>query len=280
MLEQADRALELLTTPQSDPGEAVHQARRRFKRIRGVLRLVREEIGEKCYRRENACYRDAGRRLSLLRDSLVIRQTLEACAQRWPDPAAAGAHAELRRALLAADAMRQMATPEVMADVAGTIHQARRRVEAWPLRRDDFAALRGGLKPAWRSARESMKTALEVGDVESFHNWRKQTGYLRSQMRILQPLRPRALNALIRGLEQIEDPLSEDHDLALLRQWLQTVLETIPEARPAEALPELIAGRQLELRGQAEAMGRRLFAESAGDFTDRLEQYWKEARAR
>jgi hypothetical protein len=46
----------------------VHEARKDMKKLRSALRLVRDGIGEKAYRRENHRYRDAARRLSGIRD--------------------------------------------------------------------------------------------------------------------------------------------------------------------------------------------------------------------
>ena len=51
---------------------AVHLTRKRFKRIRAVLRLIRDEIGEAVYQQQNQFYRDASRLLSPVRDSAVL----------------------------------------------------------------------------------------------------------------------------------------------------------------------------------------------------------------
>ena len=63
-LEQIDQALVQLAGSGNDPDRDVRKARTCFKRLRAVLRLVRNEIGTEIYRQENAFYRDAGRRLS------------------------------------------------------------------------------------------------------------------------------------------------------------------------------------------------------------------------
>ncbi|HEY7087968.1 MAG TPA: hypothetical protein VH518_07755 [Tepidisphaeraceae bacterium] len=42
--------------------EAVHEARKRFKQVRGALRMVQDELGEKGFDRENRTFRDAGHR--------------------------------------------------------------------------------------------------------------------------------------------------------------------------------------------------------------------------
>src|SRR5438445_3587110 len=56
---------------------AVHAARKRFKRIRSLVRLVRTGLGQAVYHRENACFRDAGGSLAEVRDAAVLVQTLD-----------------------------------------------------------------------------------------------------------------------------------------------------------------------------------------------------------
>ena len=43
---EIDGAVQELTNKEMDPHEGVHQARKRFKKIRAVLRLTRQELGE------------------------------------------------------------------------------------------------------------------------------------------------------------------------------------------------------------------------------------------
>src|SRR5258707_559913 len=68
---QLDRILEALESP-GDRDEAVHEIRQRFKKVRAVLRLLRDELGEKTYRQHNACFRDAAQPLAELRDAMVL----------------------------------------------------------------------------------------------------------------------------------------------------------------------------------------------------------------
>ena len=46
-----------------DFATSVHGARKDLKKLRSVLRLIREELGEEVYRTESQRYRDAGRGL-------------------------------------------------------------------------------------------------------------------------------------------------------------------------------------------------------------------------
>ena len=52
--EQIERAIEELTgQTNNSQDEAVHEARKCFKKIRAVLRLVRDELPQAVYQREN-----------------------------------------------------------------------------------------------------------------------------------------------------------------------------------------------------------------------------------
>src|SRR5262249_53506969 len=81
---QMEEALEHLTGPHKESrDEAVHEARKCFKKIRAVLRLVRPVIGEKSYREENICFRDAGRPLTEVRDAKIFIETLDQLAEHF-----------------------------------------------------------------------------------------------------------------------------------------------------------------------------------------------------
>ena len=67
---------------ESDRDEAIHEARKSVKKIRGVLRLVRPELGE-VYRTDNARFRDIGRQLSQFRDAGASIETFDALRKRY-----------------------------------------------------------------------------------------------------------------------------------------------------------------------------------------------------
>jgi CHAD domain len=60
-----------------DPSEAIHDARKRFKKCRAVLRLAHSDIDRKEYKALNRSFRDAGRILSPVRDADVLVATVE-----------------------------------------------------------------------------------------------------------------------------------------------------------------------------------------------------------
>jgi hypothetical protein len=76
---------ELAGQPNRKLDEAVHETRKRLKRLRASLRLERFAIGDETYRRENAAFRDLGQRLSAPRDAIVLIETLDELSERFSD---------------------------------------------------------------------------------------------------------------------------------------------------------------------------------------------------
>ena len=67
----------------TEPAEAIHEARKDVKKIRSALRLVRDEIGDDVWRRENEHYRDVARKLSSFRDAEILVQALDGLGERF-----------------------------------------------------------------------------------------------------------------------------------------------------------------------------------------------------
>src|SRR5262249_26458757 len=79
---QLDKAIEELTGQGGvRRDEVVHDVRKRCKRLRGLLRLVRDGLGDARYREENVCLRDAARPLTEVRDARVLVDVLDRLAE-------------------------------------------------------------------------------------------------------------------------------------------------------------------------------------------------------
>ncbi len=75
--EQLGKAIEHLESKEGERDEHIHEGRKATKRLRALVRLVHRELGDEVYALENQWYRDAGQRLSGLRDATVLVETLD-----------------------------------------------------------------------------------------------------------------------------------------------------------------------------------------------------------
>jgi CHAD domain-containing protein len=272
-----DKALEQLTEGPGPRTEAIHEARKRFKKVRAVLRLVRDDLGRKAFKRENRCFRDAGRPLSEVRDAQVLVGVVEALQEHFPGEAPAEAFAAVREALRVrqkAVAKRVLDEENAVAAVAATARGARERVAAWADVPDRWGAIRRGLRRVYRQGYDAFSEASAEPRVENLHEWRKRTKDLWHLLRVLGPLWPAALEAQAAEAHRLGDLLGDGHDLFVLHELLteEPPLGVAPDS--VQAVCALIERRRHELQESAVALGRRLYAQRPRAFVRSLEAWW------
>jgi CHAD domain-containing protein len=280
---QMDRALEHLTGPHhGSRDEAVHEARKCFKKIRAVLRLVRPVTEEKCYREENIRFRDAGRPLTQVRDAKIFLQTLDLLAQLFKEHLVGRSFVDVRQALLAnlrAVRKRVLDEQNAFAVVAEAVRQAYERINSWADVPNKWGTVGEGLEDVYRRAQDADREAAADPSVAKLHEWRKQAKYLRYQLEVLRPLWPERMEELANETDRIGELLGDDHDLAALRQMLTEHPDRFGDESDRELLLALIDRRRAELEQEALMLGRRFFQDSPQDFARPLKGYWKTWRA-
>jgi CHAD domain-containing protein len=277
-LEQLDKALEH-TKAKTRLDDAVHDVRVCFKKLRGLIRLVRDELGDKEYKRENTIYRDLNRRLSRVRDTAALTEILSKLEERFAAELTENAFASFSRYLTRATKKRQAEKKKALIEVRKKIIAARKRVKKWSIKDDDFSVIGPGLAQIYSRGRDGFNQAYDEQSARAFHEWRKDVKYFWYHLELLRKLWPKELKRFAKQVEGLVDFLSDDHDLAMLRK---RVLETAKESEAPhadEALLALIDKRRAELQTEARFLGERIYAEKAGAFESRFHEYWKAWRA-
>lgn len=237
--------------------DAVHAVRKRCKRVRAVMRLLRERCPKFC-RDGNEMFRELGRSLSAFRDAKVLRCTMDSLG---PEESLGG----LRRELPVAPTRGLEAA---LSRARGVARSARERVEAVRPGEDlGFEAIESALKRSYRRGREAMAVALEHGGDDAFHEWRKRVKDLGYQLQIARVIWPPVLEGWRGELEALGELLGEDHDLVGLRKAVEGC------RADSRVLQERIDRRMQEGRAEARLLGPRFFGEKPGSFGRRLRRY-------
>ncbi|HYH49749.1 MAG TPA: CHAD domain-containing protein, partial [Acidimicrobiia bacterium] len=180
------------------PDEATHDARKRTKKLRALLRLVRPVLDDDVYRRENRALRDAARELSAVRDAWVLVEALDGLMTPAGDGLTGHSAAPLRAALV--QQHRDLQTGRADTDTPGraAVHYERvlARVGLWGVPDRGWKSLEDGLEAVVRAGRQHMARACSQGRAEDFHEWRKQVKYLRHQFELIRPVWPEVLDAM------------------------------------------------------------------------------------
>lgn len=277
--EQVDSAIAEIEDAAIDRPKAVHSVRKRCRRIRALLRLVREGFhAPDVYRAENAFYRDLARSLADARDADVTRQTLDRVLDEF-GPAINRAACEPIRRRLAADAAdgapRARQVARGLDEAANRLRVARQRIGSWELSRDQ-AALRRGLHKTYRDGRRAMATARGSGADDAVHEWRKQAKNHREHIRLFEDACPAIFKPWYAALDDLCDTLGTERDLALLDAAVIGLANGVDRA-VTDTLRGLISVRREALRERAWALGERLYGEQPKFLARRISAGWEAA---
>lgn len=279
--EQADKALASLRhRPEGIPA-AVHDARKRCKKIRGVLRLARPALSA-AYAAENARYREAAALLSGLRDADALLETAGRLRARFGDQVRPRLFDRLEERLQDRRQRQRAAAgdPEELCEAAaGRIEEGRRALAGLPFPAE-IEPLAQGLKKTYRRGRDACDTCRNGADADAFHEWRKRVKYHGYHLRLLQAAWPPALKARRKAFEELADLLGDDHDLAVFLAADAEEDGLLSDPRDRELLHGVLHARSAALRGEALRVAPQLFAEPPKALRRRLAKLWRAAAAR
>jgi CHAD domain-containing protein len=265
--------------------EAVHEARKHLRRVRGLLRLLAGQMPAEQWRTEQARYRAAARALAGSRDAAVLVATLDGLAGRPDGPVDPDAVHGLRDLLVARHRAAREQLPAQGAVARDLL--AGSSAAPWTGASDLLAEATGtplavaeppggvriGLVASARRARRAFTTARAAPTAVALHTWRKRSKDLRPQIEVLAPARPDVLEPLAGALHDLTDLLGEHHDLAVLDAVAAGAPRACMAVSDLAALRAAIAVRSREHALAALALGSRLHAERPGAFADRILGY-------
>ena len=259
-------------------GDAVHETRKSLKRLRAVVRVARAGIGDDRYRRENAEFRETGRLLSDARDSKVLIETLDGLTEHAGEELAPVVTAKLRSRLedehaRALEGLRQDSS--VVEAVLAKLTAARRRTPRWAFHADGFDALTPGLARTYRRGRKRMRAAAADPSTENFHEWRKRVKDFWHACQIVRPAAPKKMKRLAKRAHRLSDLLGDDHDLAVLRGYVETHPHDFADDDVRTALVALINRRRRVLQREALEVGAGVFKQSPKQFARGVERGWR-----
>jgi hypothetical protein len=278
--EIAEAQAELRSFDCGDAGEAVHEARKHFKKLRALVQLLREPLGAKCVRAEQAFYRDVGRMFHRLRDAQALGAAFESLTGRFFEKRRPPAVLAVRRILHAEEerARRTMAKAGSCDAVIASLREARQRVAAWDAKNYRWKELRTALRRSYRRAHEAWRHACAEPKPRLLHDWRRRTKDLWYHLCLAHSAAPDFLDDATGELEVLGEFLGDDHDLVGLRKLIERHPRHVPAGRPRDALLKMVALRREELLDAAFDLGGRIFAEPPGDFIRDLDQRRDEHR--
>ena len=272
---EIEYAIEQLTNGK-DRDEAIHDARKAMKKVRGALRLVRFDLGKR-FQEENAFFGGIGRKLSELRDATAMLEIFHDLVKHYKSQLAHDELAFIRQGL--EDRKRHFEAEKnidgVMHEVIDDLRAALLRVGGWPLHSNGFAAVAPGLSIAFKAGRRAFAAAYENPAPENFHELRKRAKDHWYHIRLLENLWTPVMEAYESALKDLEQRLGDDHNLVVLRQLILADPSHFKNQHELQTLSKLMDSYQEELRLDARNMGERIYGQKPRELVAQIQHLWE-----
>lgn len=281
-----DDAMTALSQQPDGPHAAVHAARKKFKRLRGLYRFV-QGTEPKFRSDENRRFGDIARTLSKARDAAALVETVEYL--QGFDHSEAQIHA-LTSAHHALTTRRDAMTSED-GDLAARIEAALTECEKGKHALEQLSLPSGGktttklIRKTWSKQRKRALDALnrcrgrhdhDIHD-EDFHDLRKSGQIYWMHLALLRKLWPSAMRAKKIEARNLVDLLGHEHDLSVLKAFAEYEPAQFESDDTRTLLLATVTHRQQTLRAECLDLAGRVFAESARSESRIIGLLWEEA---
>jgi CHAD domain-containing protein len=278
LLAQLEKSVASLQDPGADD-RVIHEVRRELKRARAALRLMRECLGRRAYRRENMAIRDAAKPLGAVRDRTVLLNWLSALKHpRDSGPERAFGMRVARTLQRERFHRHRRSSDRVRASIV--LRGVIRRLAGLP------APLRGGgtgagIVRVYKAGRRAFTQARQSGTDANLHEWRKQVKYLFNQINIVSPISGGHFANLLRRSDRLAECLGQDHDLAvLLAKIIQvsTAAGLTADSHEVRVWTDRVQQQRDSLQRAARELGKQLYARRPRDLRAKIDKCFKETR--
>ncbi|UII25024.1 CHAD domain-containing protein [Fulvivirga maritima] len=257
--------------------DVIHSSRKSFKKIRAILRLIREKTGKQEYKKQNTLYRDLGRQVSDLRDSTSIIEVLQELRTKHAkelEPNAFEQPLDSLQYYRRQATKKQLDIEDRLGTIKSTLHDQLKASEDWIPEIESFADLAPNLRRVYKRGKEGLAKSIESKSPQDFHEWRKRSKYLRYEMEILRRIWPKPMKALAKELHTISDYLGTDHDLYVLTEKINNSDVQFKSNTEKSILIALIEHQRQQLQEYAILKGKKFYSFHSNHFIEFLENAW------
>lgn len=257
----------------SNPHEAVHELRKRFKEIRALLRLVRDNIGEENYKEANIFYRDLGRYIADIRDAKAHLEMIDLLKQKYDSKLYKNAFQHTEKVFI-----EQLETIEAemnlkrkLLSIKGSLKEKSNIFNSLPIEANSFEDIEKSLLRVYKRGYRGLANVKKEPSPNNLHEWRKRAKYMMYQLDVLKIIWPDMLHTMEGEFHKLSDILGNDHDLTNLLKKLERLSYNEEEL---ELIKALANNERLELEKKAINLGEKLYAENPDQFIGRIKKYY------
>lgn len=278
--QQLSRAIGYLEDQPDGQHEAIHDARKRFKRVRSLYRLVQPDVPD-FRRQENARIREIARTLSSVRDATALVETVTYLAEFAASPEEKTALDAARNTLTTRRDRIAAEEHDLPAKMAAAIEGCQEAIEALKTLElsDNPPKTAKHLGKAWKKQLKKAHSALAEcetqGGAENYHELRKSGQAYWMHLSLLRDIWPSAMLAKQAECKTLVDLLGHEHDLSVLTELVDEEPGLFGDGDTLARLLAAIINRQQILRRDAMEKAHALLAETPEEESALIALLWK-----
>ncbi|MGI9614005.1 MAG: CHAD domain-containing protein [Acidimicrobiales bacterium] len=299
--DQTNAALAVLLTAQTSERSTVAlEARKRCKKVRGVLRLVREPLGDQ-YRVTDQAYRAVAHALAARREAeanlatfdrllaaspreaippdrfCLIREELARRAAATCEPAmgTASTSASSVRHQPGGDEIGEHEAGDPAATAARLLSERLEDLVTWSFAVDGWSALNDGVHRTYRRGITSLDQVIADPSPDGYHELRKRAKYTWYHLRLLRRSARSVLVPFAEQFHRLTIGLGDVNDLAELAENILASPDAFGGEAAADHAIMVMDERRTLLEDGCLGLAVRLYAEPPDELSDRLGRYWR-----
>jgi CHAD domain-containing protein len=253
--------------------ELVHTLRKRVKNLRAILKILRKELGEDFYKKNNFLLRDLNRRSASIRNYFALMKLVQINIDQTEDKSLIEA-LNLLDLRLKSDFQNIKDNTDYKTlfgyyeSLLDKYHNQLKKVEDSSNR---FGNVKSGLINIYSEGKELHNECLKNPTDEHLHEWRKSVKDLYYVYFSLIPLWKNVFNAYTKEIKTLSDLLGDVNDYFELNHYIQTLIDNPFDF---SLLFDLIENNRQKLITTSYQLGNRIYANSPETFADQFKLYY------
>ncbi len=259
-----------------DVHKSIHDIRKSYKRIRAVLRLVKPDIQRGTYNKENKLIRDLSRKFSTARNLHVFSEEFDdiitAGILKLPETDIYQIHNFFK--VKKEEALKVLLDLDMFTVIRKKTEDAKNRIAKIDFKSLGPHTIYKGVSNVFAWGQKQMIYTQQFPTDDNLHEMRKRVNALMYLVRLIKEVSPDFFNGYYGGLKSASLALGEDHNMAEMVNYIDTINNQLLPPVEKQKIHEYIISQRQQIQVDVWPSIAKLYTGQADEFSKRIKSYW------
>jgi CHAD domain-containing protein len=254
----------------------IHEIRRLLKKMRAFLRFIKPSFTSDEFKMLNMYLGKINKTLSGIRESRVNLQIFEKIMPKMEGNIMNGTLQLIHQHLsfqCQQNEENEHKLEEIIEDVRLNMDEFSNVIHTTKIKNSDIKEIIDGMVAVYRTGKKLLKQSVKTDDTEIVHNWRKYVKHLQFELQFIQHYLPDYYIEHINVLQQISNLLGEEHDLAVMLDYMNNSLKIDLTEQELHQINLITDKRRNKVKKKAFRLGHTIFDTDSRYFRKEIESF-------